>query len=166
VIVVDNACKDQTRAQLTRLPNVRVILNDENRGFGPATNQGAEQARGDYLPLLNTDAFVHQEWLEPLLEALAQPSVGAAVPRYLHADGSLQEAVVLLAQDGHMNFYGDGDDPDKSCYRFRRRIDFGSAACMLTRRATFAALQGFDNLFAPATTRTSICVFGSHSADY
>lgn len=150
VIVVDNASKDQTRAQLIRMPNVRVILNDENRGFGPATNQGAEQARGDYLLLLNTDAFVHQGWLEPLLEALAEPSVGAAVPRYLHADGSLQEAAVLLAQNGHVIFYGDGDDPDKSCYRFRRRVDFGSAACMLIRRATFAALQGFDNLFAPA----------------
>jgi GT2 family glycosyltransferase len=150
LIVVDNASEDQTRAQLSGLPNVRLILNDHNRGFGAAINQGAERARGEYLLLLNTDVFVHPGWLEPLLAALAEPSVGLCVPRYLHADGSLQEAGALLARDGTIHFYGDGEDPEKPCYRFRRRVDYGSAACMLIRRASFQAVGGLDDLFAPA----------------
>jgi GT2 family glycosyltransferase len=150
LIVVDNDSDNETRAQLSQLSGVRVILNQENRGFGPAANQGAEQARGEYLVLLNSDAFVHAGWLEPLLEALARPKVGAVVPRYLNPDGSLQEAGVLLARDGSVQLYGEGDDPDRGCYCFSRRVDYGSAICMAMRLAAFTALGGFDPAYAPA----------------
>lgn len=150
LIVVDNRSDDETRRRLSELGNARVIFNEENRGFGPATNQGAEKARGEYLLLLNTDAFVHPGWVEPLLEALQQEAIGAVVPRLVHTDGSLQDAGTLLAQDGTVHVYGDGDDPDRLCYRFRRIVDLGTAACMLIRRSTFAALGGFDDRFAPA----------------
>lgn len=46
--------------------------------------------------LLNTDAYVHPGWLEPMLDALHRPGVGAVVPQYRHPDGSLQEAGALL----------------------------------------------------------------------
>jgi O-antigen biosynthesis protein len=150
VIVVDNASPDETPARLSERPDLRVILNQENRGFGPATNQGAQHARGERLLLLNTDTFVHPGWLEPLLDTLDESTVGAVVPRFLHLDGSLQEAGVLLARDGTVRFYGDRDDPDRLCYRFRRRVDLGSAACMLLRRNAFDALGGFDSRYAPA----------------
>ncbi len=150
VIVVDNASDESTRAELSKLRNVQLLLNDGNRGFGPANNQGAQRARGDYLLLLNTDAYVHPGWLEPLIQTLADPSVGAAIPRYLNPDGSLQEAGALLARDGTVMPYGDGQDPELPCYRFPRTVDFGSAACMLVRRSSFTRLGGFDERYAPA----------------
>lgn len=150
LIVVDNASDGETRGQLTALRNARVLLNDENRGFGPATNQGAAEARSSLLLLLNTDAFVHSGWLEPLLEALDEPSAGAAVPRYLNPDGSLQEAGALLARDGTVMPYGAGEDPELPSFRFRRSVDYGSAACMLLRREDFVARGGFDERYAPA----------------
>ena len=140
LIVVDNHSDDETRARLSELENAQVIFNDENRGFGPATNQGAERARGTYLLLLNTDVFVHSGWLEPLLETLRTDATGAVVPRFLHPDGSLQDAGTLLAQDGTVHVYGDGDDPNRLCYRFGRIVDLWTAACMLIRLTTFAAL--------------------------
>jgi GT2 family glycosyltransferase len=150
VIIVDNASPDETPARLSELSHLRVILNSENRGFGPATNQGAEHARGERLLLLNTDTFVRPGWLEPLLATLDETTVGAVVPRYLYPDGRLQEAGVLLAQDGTVHVYGDRDDPHRLCYCFRRAVDSGSAACMLLRRTTFDALGGFDERYAPA----------------
>jgi GT2 family glycosyltransferase len=150
LIVVDNLSDERTRAQLAELRNVQLILNDENRGFGPANNQGAKQARGEYLLLLNTDAFVHPGWHQPLFDALADPAVGAVVPRLLNVDGSLQEAGALVAADGSVMLYGEGDDPDLPSYRFRRRIDYGSAACMLLRRTDFTQRGGFDERYAPA----------------
>ena len=150
LIVVDNDSRDETRTRLSALPGARVILNDKNEGFGPATNQGAAVARAEHLLLLNTDALVHPGWLEPLRETLQQPGVGAVVPRYLHPDGSLQDAGTLLAQDGTVVVYGDGDDPARGCYRFRRVVDSGAAVCMLVRRDLFHALGGFDPIYAPA----------------
>ena len=44
VIVVDNASTDGTPERL-RQADVRLIENDTNRGFGPASNQGAEAAQ-------------------------------------------------------------------------------------------------------------------------
>ncbi len=150
LIVVDNASDADTRSQLELLENARLLANDENRGFGPASNQGAERARGEYLVLLNSDAFVSAGWLDPLLGPLTDPAVGATVPRVLHPDGSLQEAGALLARDGTAVLYGDGDDPDLGCYRFTRTVDYGSAVCMAMRRSTFTELGGFDDAFAPA----------------
>src|SRR4029078_4218936 len=53
VIVVDNASSDRTAEVLSHFANViRVIRNEENRGFVDACNQGAAAARGKYLLLL------------------------------------------------------------------------------------------------------------------
>ena len=150
LIFVDNASRDETRARLVERGGAQVILNDHNRGFGPAVNQGAAHARGRYLLLLNTDAFVQPGWLEPMLDAITLDGIGAVVPRLLHPDGSLQDAGTLLARDGTVLVYGDSDDPNRPCYRFRRTLDLGSAACMLIRRDVFEALGGFDELFVPA----------------
>jgi O-antigen biosynthesis protein len=150
LIAVDNDSRDETPERLVGLRNVRVIWNDKNRGFGPASNQGVAMARGELLVLLNTDAFVHAGWLPPLLETISDPGVGAVVPRYLHLDGRLQEAGALLAQDGSVMTYGDGDDPERIAYRFRRVVDFGGAACMLMRRSSFVEVGGFDPVYAPA----------------
>ena len=146
LILVDNASDDETPARLAQLTDAQVIVNDANLGFGPGNNQGAALARARYLLMLNTDAFVHHGWLEPLLETLDQNGVGAVVPRLLHPDGSLQDAGTLLARDGTVRVYGDGDDPDRPCYCFRRVLDLGSAACMLVARETFEALAGFDEV--------------------
>jgi GT2 family glycosyltransferase len=150
LIVVDNASQDLTRVRLGELRGAKVILNETNRGFGPGTNQGAGLARAPYLLLLNTDALVHPGWLDPLLDAIGMEWVGAAVPRYLHPDGSLQEAGAVLARDGTVAIYGDGEHPGRLQFRFRRVLDYGSAVCMLVRRSAFEAISGFDKAFVPA----------------
>ena len=84
LIVVDNASTDGTAAYLERLaernPGVRVITNDENRGFATACNQGAAIAAAGVLVLLNDDTVVCDDWLEPLLTHLAGPGVGMVGP--------------------------------------------------------------------------------------
>ncbi len=46
---------------------VTVISNRENRGFPAAINQGLQQARGEYLVLLNNDVVVTDAWLDQLV---------------------------------------------------------------------------------------------------
>jgi O-antigen biosynthesis protein len=151
VIVIDNDSSDGTPDMIARdFPQVTLIRNEHNVGFGVASNQGARIASAPILLFLNSDAFVESGWLEPLQDAVAQPGVGAVVPMLLHEDGRLQDAGPLLASDGSAFEYGAGDDPSRFEYRFRRVVDFGPAACMLLRRATFEDVGGFDPVFSPA----------------
>jgi hypothetical protein len=80
LIVVDNASRDGSRVWLRtlerRFPNVALVLNDENRGFAAATNQGLALARGELLVLLNNDAIVAPGWLERLAAHAAAPEIG------------------------------------------------------------------------------------------
>jgi GT2 family glycosyltransferase len=80
LIVVDNASRDGSRAYLRtlarRFAHVSLILNDANRGFAAAVNQGLALARGALLVLLNNDAIVAPQWLERLAAHAAAPEVG------------------------------------------------------------------------------------------
>jgi len=58
VIVVDNNSTDDTVEFIGKqFLNFRLIVNQDNRGFGGGNNQGAKVAKGKYLLLLNSDAF-------------------------------------------------------------------------------------------------------------
>jgi len=84
LIVVDNGSSDGTRDYVERLAErdgrVRVIRNDENRGFAPAVNQGLAEARGETLVLLNNDAVVPRGWLTRLARHLLHEWLGAVGP--------------------------------------------------------------------------------------
>ena len=58
VIVVDNASTDGTPDLLKKYPELIILRNHENIGFGKANNQAIERARGDTVLLLNSDTVV------------------------------------------------------------------------------------------------------------
>src|SRR5690606_12272459 len=53
VIIADDASTDLTASIHERVSNVRVVRQQQNRGFLHNCNAAAVQARGDYLLLLN-----------------------------------------------------------------------------------------------------------------
>lgn len=71
VVVVDNGSTDGTpawlREEAAREPRLRLILNEDNRGFAAANNQGLEVASGEYVVLLNNDTVVTRGWLRTLV---------------------------------------------------------------------------------------------------
>ena len=71
-IIVDNGSDELTKKyikSLEELPNVRVITNEKNLGFGKANNQGAGIARGRFLLFLNSDVRVGDNFLQNILNA-------------------------------------------------------------------------------------------------
>ena len=163
LILVDNASQDDSLARVEeQVEGATVVRNTTNTGFGPASNQGAALARGRTLCFLNSDALVEPGWLPPLLETLAEPGVGAAVPLFLNENGTVQEAGSVVDSIGHAHAVGGDGDPRDFRYRFRREVDFGSAACMLVPAELFFELGGFDELFAPAYFEDTDLCFKLH----
>jgi len=92
VIVVDNASSDGTASQLpAEFPQIKLIANQENRGFAAACNQAIAASRGRYCFLLNPDTIVPEGGLDELLRfADDHPQAGVIGPKLVYPDGSLQ----------------------------------------------------------------------------
>lgn len=78
VIVVDDGSTDGTAeiVRRLRLPNVRVI-SQPNAGKPAALNRGIAMARGDILVLVDGDTVLAHDAVGRLVQAFADPSVGA-----------------------------------------------------------------------------------------
>ena len=92
IIVIDNASEDDS-VQMVRemFADVRLIVNDENRGFSAANNQGMAVAKGPYVLLLNSDTIVLEGAIEKTLAFARQTDKAAVVGcRVLNPDKTLQ----------------------------------------------------------------------------
>ncbi len=73
ILVIDNCSKDNTVLYIkSNFPNVQIIENNENLGFGKANNIGIKKALelgADYCFLLNQDAWVEKNTIENLIVA-------------------------------------------------------------------------------------------------
>jgi GT2 family glycosyltransferase len=98
VVVVDNSATE-TAASLKKLlgDNVTLIENQENQGFSRANNQGMEVATGDYILLLNNDAFVNPETLQMGLNYLNNhEKCGVWSPKLVGLDDKFQVSCARL----------------------------------------------------------------------
>jgi len=92
VFVVDNASKDDSVARIKKaFPQVTLIENIVNVGFGRANNQVLDLATGEYILLLNTDAFVQPDTIAKTIQyAESQPRCGVLGVRLVGRDGEQQ----------------------------------------------------------------------------
>jgi N-acetylglucosaminyl-diphospho-decaprenol L-rhamnosyltransferase len=148
-ILIDNASPDGLGPDSeTRTRATHFVQNDDNTGFAPANNQGAQLARGTWLIMLNPDAFPEPDWLENLLAASARyPDVTAFGSTQL-----LAENPALL--DGAGDVYHAAGIPFRGGYLqpLPKDLQDGQAftpcaAAAMWRADVFAALGGFEESY-------------------
>jgi GT2 family glycosyltransferase len=92
VVLIDNGSTDGCLGVVNNymsLLKIRVERLGENKGFAAANNLGARLARGQWLALLNPDAFPEPDWLEKLLGAAGNdPAFSFFASRQLQANAS------------------------------------------------------------------------------
>jgi GT2 family glycosyltransferase len=91
IIVVDNgSVRGSIEEGLMSFPEVHLIKSMENLGFGRANNLGFEYANGDYIFLLNSDAYLIDSLSVPaMIDYLEQhKDVGIVGPNFIKKDGS------------------------------------------------------------------------------
>lgn len=75
IIVVDNGSIPPIKPPFSGFTEIRVIRNEENKGFPVAVNQGVREAKGDIVILLNNDVIVTPGWAEKLRARLDQKRI-------------------------------------------------------------------------------------------
>lgn len=98
IIVVDNASRDGSADRIAeRFPEVTLIRSAVNLGFGAANNLGFKSARGRYLVLLNSDAFLQPGALERAVGYMdADPGIGLGGARLIGRDGDWQPSARMF----------------------------------------------------------------------
>lgn len=92
-LVIDNASTDSTVNHIRKnYPEVIVIQNKTNIGFGQANNIGIQKALSEgaeYVFLLNQDAYSVNDCMEKLIEVhQSNPEYGILSPIHLNGDGT------------------------------------------------------------------------------
>lgn len=90
IISIDNASGDDSASLVrSRFPDCRQVVNDSNRGFTGAVNQGIALSRGEFVFLCNPDAVLEPDYIAGIVQALdsAGPSFGAGTGRLMKAEG-------------------------------------------------------------------------------
>lgn len=151
VIVVDDASPDDSLAKLSHIDGIRIVARESNGGFINACNDGAAQARGEFLVFLNNDTVPQPGWLDALLNTFdAHERVGLVGAKLVYPDGRLQEAGGVVFADGSGWNYGRNESPEDCRYAYMRDCDYASGAAIAIPRALFETLGGFDARYAPA----------------
>lgn len=149
VILVDNASEDDTLPRLQNFADrLRLIRNNENRGFAAAQNQAIRQAQRPWVFCLNPDVVLAPDFLQRLLAA-AEPlaRVGMACGKLLRlaSDGSPAPRPVL---DSTGIFFTPtlrhldrgSDQPDRGQYERCEFVFGATAAAALYRRELIEAI--------------------------
>lgn len=172
IVVVDNASSDAT-ADVVRqtFPDVCLVQNPENIGYGAAANRGVRLTTTPYVLVLNPDVVVPPDALRALSAYLdTNPAVGVAGPRLQNGDGSLQRSTCgfpttfdsILAETGlHSLVARVPWLRDRSLRTWAhdrcREVPCVLGAALAVRRSAFDAAGGFNESFFLYSEEVDLC---------
>jgi GT2 family glycosyltransferase/glycosyltransferase involved in cell wall biosynthesis len=151
--VVDNGSDDPaTLSDLAGMPHTVVRIPNPNGRFNLAAinNEAASTVKEELLLFLSDDTeVINPRWLSQMVGWSLLPQVGAVGARLLYPDGRVQHVGIVHGFRERLAWHAfrgiSRDDPGYlNLARVSRNCMAVTAACMLTPRALFLELGGFD----------------------
>ena len=159
-IVVDNASSDDSLVQLARWhPDVAVIRNACNNGFGRACNQGLRQARGEFALILNNDARLPAGALDTFVDFFRQQAGGGLLAGQLVGpDGRPQRSFGFFPGLASETGIGRKRKATLPAADTPFQVETLVGACMAARMAAVRDTGGFDEDFFFYFEETEWCL--------
>ncbi len=144
LIIVDDASVETATIEYlkelsVREARVRVLRQDQNRGYVDAVNLGLKNTAAEFVVVMNNDTVVYPGWLEEMIVVAGQdPQIGIVnpeweVPREFGSDTARYVKQDISARHGEF-----------------METDWARGFCYLTKRCVIDRIGGLDRDFAPA----------------
>lgn len=172
LIVVDNASQDESAGVVrSEFPEVLLIANEQNRGFGAACNQGLQVSEGRYALILNADIEALPGAIDTMIKFMDTHHEAAACGgKLLNPDGSLQpscagdltlwavfcEQTLLSKAFPRTRLFG---GYWKTWWDFNQTVEVEQimGACLMLRRDASGGLIQFDEEYFLYCEDTDLC---------
>lgn len=158
IIVVDNASADNSLNLVrNKFPQIKIIANSKNLGFGGGNNQGIMQAKGKYILMLNNDTRLEPNCLEELKKCIEKDDKYAACACKIlleYSDDLIDAAGITVAVDGHS--IGRGRLAPADAFDKEEEIFFASDCACLFRKSMFEEIGLYDADFFAYADETDL----------
>ena len=167
IYVVDNNSTDGSQAAVKNgFPDVKLIENETNTGFGYANNQALRIMQGRFAVLLNSDAVLKENSVKRLLAFMTTtPRAGIAGVQLLNDDGSRQNSIdnfpsseTEIFNKSILRLFFPGKYPSKNMsYKDPIEVDSVIGACMMVRKEAIGDVGVFDEDYFIFLEETDWC---------
>ncbi|WP_316735279.1 glycosyltransferase family 2 protein [Pedobacter aquatilis] len=150
VIVIDDGSKDDSINFIkSNYPNIKLLINDRNRGFSYTCNHGIREAKYELILLLNSDVKLTPDYFTHQWKYFEHKDTFGVMARIMSVDGSrIEDAARLLYYSGCRikanKFYYSENTTDEQVY-----TAYLSGANALVDAKKLKELGGFDEIFSP-----------------
>lgn len=157
IIIIDNNSSDDSCTMVRKeFPELLLIENKENIGFGRANNQAVTQAKGEFVCILNPDTAVAPDVFEKCLDFIkATPDCGSIGVRLIDGTGnflpeskrnlptpSVSLSKIIGNKNQHNAYYANHVAEDETGL-----VTVLPGAFMFMRRSLYNEVGGFDKAF-------------------
>jgi len=167
IVVIDNGSTDPSIDYLRQYhPEVEIVPLDQNYGFAEGYNRGLKHIDAEYYFLLNSDVFVDQDILSPLLHHLQRhPHLAAVQPKvrsyrqknHFEYAGACGGWIDLLGYPFCRGRILDTVEEDRGQYDDPIEIFWATGAALLIRAEIFHKIGGFDPWFFAHQEEIDLC---------
>lgn len=165
IVIENNSTEPETFAYYKQIESeqIHVVYYEGEFNFSRVNNFGAKSAKGDYFLLLNNDTeMIYENCIRELLGYCMREDVGAVGARLYYEDDTIQHAGVVLGFGGIAGHTFIGKSRYDTGY-FGRIIcaqDYSAvtAACTMTKRSTFEAVNGLSEELRVAFNDIDYCM--------
>lgn len=172
VIVVDNASRDDSCAELIRNEFEQVVFHcsKKNLGFAGGSNEGYELSSGKVLLFLNPDTEIQSDAFTHMVQELESAAdTGAVGSRLLNSDGSVQMSCIqtyptIVNQLLDSEFLR-SKFPTSRLWGMQplfvraspTQVDVISGACLMAKREVFEQVGRFDDGYFMYVEDVDLC---------
>ena len=169
IIYIDNNSNDESVEYIDKnYPQVRIVENNKNLGYGKAANLGIDLAKYDYVLILNPDMILEPSYIRRAMAELLRHDKAAGVGGKIYKYDFMSEVrtniidtIGLISLKGRQFIDGGAGVVDKGQFEISMEIFGVSGNCVLFRKLALidARIEDeyFDEMFFMYKEDVDIC---------